>query len=71
MTEKGRSLNEKISLKVGDSIINENSAIANAFKEYFGQAVSTKGNDDPIDENDGIEDIIESHNNHLSIKLTK
>ena len=51
MTEKVRSMNENISLKVGDSIINEISAIANALNEYFGQAVSTLGNDNPIDRN--------------------
>ena len=71
MTEKVRSVNENISLKVGDSIINENSAVANAFNEYFGQVASTIGNDEPIGENECIEDIIESHNNHISIKLIR
>ena len=71
MTEKVRSVNVNISLKVGDSIINENSAVAKAFYEYFGQVSSTIGNDNPIDENEYIEDIIESHNNNLSIKLIR
>ena len=56
---------------MGDSIINENSVVANAFNEYFGQVASTIANDKTIDENECIEDIIESHNNHLSIKLIR
>ena len=71
MTQKVRSVNENIRLKVGDSIINENSAVANAFNEYCGQVASTIGNDNPIDENECIEDIIESHNNHLIIQLIR
>ena len=71
MTEKMNSVNENISLKVGVSIINENPVVANAFNEFVGQVASTIGNDNQIDENECIEDIIDSHNSHFSIKLIR
>ena len=43
---------------VGDYGINENIDVANAFNEYVGQVASTLGNDNPIDENECIDDII-------------
>ena len=54
---------------VGESIIDANTAVASAFHEYVGQVASTIGNTNPIDENECIEGIIWSHNNHLSIKV--
>ena len=52
MTDKVKSSNESISTKIGNSIVNEHAAVANAFNVYFGQVASTIGNDKPIQEDE-------------------
>ena len=71
MTDKVKYSNESISIKIGNSIVNEHAAVTNAFNEYFGQVASTIGNDKPIEEDECIESIIESHNDHLSLHLIR
>ena len=58
-------------IKIGNSIVNEHAVVANAFNEYFGQVASTIGNDKPIEEDECIESIIDSHNDHLSLHLIR
>ena len=71
MTDKVKSSNESISIKIGNSIVNEHAVVANAFNEYFSHVASTIGNDKPIEEDECIESIIESHNDHLSLHLIR
>ena len=71
MTDKVKSSHESIGIKIGNSIVNEHAVVANAFNEYFGQVASTIGNDKPIEEDECIESIIESHNDHLSLHLIR
>ena len=71
MTDKVKSSNESFSIKIGNFIVNEHAVVANAFNEYFGQVASTIGNDKPIEEDECIESIIESHNDHLSLHLIR
>ena len=71
MTDKVKSSNESISIEIGNSIVNEHAVVANAFNEYFGQVASTIGNDKSIEEDECIESIIESHNDHLSLHLIR
>ena len=35
MTDHVKSSNESISIKIGNSIVNEHAVVANAFNEYF------------------------------------
>ena len=71
MTDKVKSSNESIRIKIGNSIVNEHAVVAKAFNEYFGQVASTIGNDKPFEEDECIESIIESHNDHLSLHLIR
>ena len=54
MTDKVKSSNESIDIKICNSIVNEHAVVANAFNEYFGQVASTIGNDKPIEEDECI-----------------
>ena len=71
MTDKVKFSNESISIRIGNSIVNEHAVIANAFGEYSGQVAWTIGNEKPIEEDECIESIIESHNDHLSVHLIR
>ena len=52
-----------------DSIENEPSALCNIFNEYFSNVASGIGHEQSIDDNESIESVVKSYDEHQSIKL--
>ena len=71
VTDKVRTKYDHITLKVNDSIENEPSAVCNIFNEYFSNVASEIGNENSIDDNESIESVVKSYDEHQSIKLIR
>ena len=71
VTDKVKTKYDHITLKVNDSIENEPCAVCNIFNEYFSNVASEIGNEKSIDDNESIESVVKSYDEHQSIKLIR
>ena len=71
LTNKVKSSDDVISLKVNDSIVNDHLVVCNMFNEYFSDVASGFDNDRSIDDDESIDCIVKSHEGHTSLQLTQ
>ena len=58
MTDKIKATDQSISLLYENRVANNPAEVCNIFNEYFIKAASNVGNEDPIRENENIDDIL-------------
>ena len=68
MTDKIKATNQNISLFHGNGIVNNPTEVCNIFNEYLITAASNIGNEDPIRENESIDDILSCYKDDDTIK---
>ena len=69
VTNKVKSSDDVISLKVNDSIVNDPLVVCNMFNEYFSNVASGFDDDRSIDDDESIDCIVQSHERHTSLQL--
>ena len=67
-TNKVKSSDDVISLKVNDSIVNYHLVVCNMFNEYFSNVASYFDNDRLTDDDESIDCIVKSHEGHTSLQ---
>ena len=68
MTDKIKATDQNISLFHGNRVVNNPTEVCNIFNEYFIKAASNIGNEDPIRENESIDDILSCYKDDDTIK---
>ena len=69
VTNNIKSSDDVISLKVNDSIVNDTLGVCNVFNEYFSNVALGFDNDRSIDDDESIDSIVKSHEEHTSLQL--
>ena len=69
VTNKVKSSDDVISLKVYDSIVNGPLVVCNMFNEYFSNVASGFDNDRSIEDDESLDCIVKSHEGQTSIQL--
>ena len=68
MTDKSKTVDQNISLFHENKVVNEPAKVCNIFNDYFKEAASHIGKEDPIQDDETIDDILCSYKDHTSIK---
>ena len=71
ITDKAKTENSCITLKIGDDIVNDPVKVSNHFNDFFCNVASKLGFSDSLQENDEIHEIIKSYEDHDSIKTIR
>ena len=69
LTDKVKSSDDVISLKVNDSIVNDPLVVCNMFNDFFSNVTSSFDNDRSIADDESIDCIVKSHEGHTSLQL--
>ena len=68
MTDKIKATDQNISLFHGNRVVNNPTEVCNMLNEYFIKTASNTGNEDPIRENESIDDIMSCYQADDTIK---
>ena len=68
MTDKSKTVDQNISLFHENKVVNDPAKVCNIFNDYFIEAASHIGKEDPIQDDETIDDILCSYKDHTTIK---